>query len=303
MNKILYIILCIFLYTPLAPGDDIDRELSEIAGEQIRSRTRAMIHAGIPREQALRMTRMMIRNRYQQHNILAAQQIVMDAARRGLATGPIINKAYEGIAKNVPEGRVIQAMKNIRERYSYAYRTAGELSPGSGRIGEIGNILAEGLAAGVTEGDVERTMAQLKERAQRMSPSATEALAKESLLSLRTMARRGVSSAQAADVVCHALKQQYAAQDMKQMRQAFRTQSMNTDPNGLARQYAQRVKQGAAAGNLGARQMKIGGGASGGFGRPSVSGGPGGPGGSGSSGGSGGRGGSGSSGGHGRGGR
>ena len=73
-------------------GDGVD-------SEQIRAQSRAMTDAGIPDEEATKITRMMTQNRFQQKNILRAQQTLLNAMKNGLPIEPIMNKAYEGMAK------------------------------------------------------------------------------------------------------------------------------------------------------------------------------------------------------------
>jgi hypothetical protein len=255
MKRILPIILVVFLCVLPAWGDEVDDGLPDKATEQIRTRTRAMINVGIDKDEAVNMTRMMIQNRFQNRNTLRAQQIVIDATKKGLPAGPVMNKAFEGMAKNVPEDRVVQAMEKTRDRYSNAYRYANEFTQNRKKANDIGNALAQGFAAGMAKGDVERTMERLRERTRQMTRTRTEELANESCLALRTMTRRGVSSEVAADVVGMALQQKYTAQEMKQMHHMFMTRSMNVDPNKLAQHYAYAIKQGVRAGNLNRSQM------------------------------------------------
>jgi hypothetical protein len=290
MKRILPIILCFFLYLPLAIGDEVDNGLPYTATEQIKNHTRAMINAGIPSEEAIQMTRMMIENRFQQQNILQAQQTLMNTVKQGLPKDPVMNKAYEGIAKNVPAGKVVQAMEKVHNRYSYAYRKANQHAKDPGRVQNLGNSIAEGLTAGMTETDIERTIEKLEQRTRQMTQARIEALTEETFLSLKLMARRGVSSQEAAEVVCQALKQQYSVQEMKQVRHSFMMHSMNTDPTKLAHQFAHNIRQGGRPGDSGSP------GGSGSSGSPGGSGSSGGPGGSGGSSGSGGPGGSGGSG-------
>ena len=250
MKKILLIILSIFFFASLAWGDEVDDGLSNMATEQIRIHTRAMINAGIPSDDAIKMTRMMIQNRFQQKNTLRAQQIVMDTAKKNLPIEPVMNKAFEGMAKNATENQVIQAMEKTRARYSYAYSHAREFTNKRGRTDNIGNAIAKGLAAGMTEKDIERTTERLRQRTRQMTRTRTEILAEESFLALRTMARLGVSSKMAADTVCQALQQQYSAKEMKQMHHSFMTRSMSTNPAKLAYQYTHAIRKGVRAGNL-----------------------------------------------------
>lgn len=255
MKRILPIILVVFLCVLPAWGDEVDDGLPDKATEQIRTRTRAMINVGIAGDEAVKMTRMMIQNRFQHRNTLRAQQIAIDAIENGLPAEPVMNKAFEGMAKNVPEDRVVQAMEKTRDRYSYAYSHANQFTQNRGKTNDIGNALAQGVAAGMAKGDVDRTMEELRQRTRQMTRSRTEELAKESCLALRTMARRGVPSEIAADVVSMALQEKYTAQEIKQMHHLFMTRSMSADPTKLAQHYAYAIEQGVRAGNLSSSQM------------------------------------------------
>ncbi|MES0446531.1 MAG: hypothetical protein ABUJ92_08315, partial [Desulfobacterales bacterium] len=255
MKKILPIILVVFLCVLPAWGDEVDDGLPDNAGERIRTRTRAMISVGIDGDEAVKMTRMMIQNRFQNRNTLRAQQIAIDAIENGLPAEPVMNKAFEGMAKNAPEDRVVRAMEKTRDRYSHAYSYANQFTQNRDKTNDIGNALAQGFAAGMAKGDVDRTMEELRQRTRQMTRSRTEELAKESCLALRTMARLRVPSEIAADVVTMALQQKYTAQEMKQIRHLFRTRSMSVDPTKLAQHYAYAIEQGVRAGNLSNSQM------------------------------------------------
>jgi len=84
-----------------------------------------------------------------------------------------------------------------------------------------------------------------------------EELAQESFLSLRDMARLGVSSKIAKDVVCHAYNQQYSAQEMKRLRHSFMRHSMSTNPVKLANQYSHAISHGVRAENLSSNQIDM----------------------------------------------
>lgn len=250
MKNFLIIILGICLCSSLAFGDEVDRKLSTIGNEQIRVHTRAMINAGIPSDEAIKMTSLMIQNNYQYQNTLRAQKILIDTVKEGLPDKPVMNKAYEGIAKNVPENRVIQAMENTRSRYSIAYRHARSITQNSDRVNDIGKTIAESLTAGIHRTDILQIMERLQNRTRQMTRNNTEAFAEEIFLSLRDMARRSVSSKLATDVVGKALEQQYSVQEIKQMRHSFISRSMNIDPTELANQYGYDIEHGVRAKNL-----------------------------------------------------
>ena len=254
MKKLLIIILGICLCSSLAFGDELDRKLSAIGNEQIRVHTRAMINEGIPIDEAIKMTRLMIQNNYQDQNILRAQKILIDTVKEGLPDKPVMNKAYEGIAKNVQEDRVVEAMEKTRTRYSVAYRHARSITQNPVRVNDIGKTIAEGLTAGIDNKDAHQIMENLQNSTRQMTRNNTEAFAEEIFLSLRDMARRSVLSKIATDVVCKALEHQYSIEEIKQMRHSFISRSMNFDPTILAIQYGHDIEHGVRAKDLNDRQ-------------------------------------------------
>ena len=254
MKKLLIIILGICLCSSLAFGDELDRRLSTIDNEQIRVQTRAMINAGIPGDEAIKMTRLMIQNNYQYQNTLRAQKILIDTVEEGLPDKPVMNKAYEGIAKNVQEDRVIEAMEKTRTRYSVAYRHARSITQNPVRVNDIGKTIAEGLTAGINNKDAYQIMESLQNSTRQMTRNDTEAFAEEIFLSLRDMARRSVLSKIATDVVSKALEHEYSVEEIKQMRHSFISRSMNIDPTILAIQYGHDIDHGVRAKDLNNRQ-------------------------------------------------
>jgi len=254
MKKLLIIILGICLCSSPAYGDELDPKLSTIGNEQIRVHTRAMINAGIPGDEAMKMTRLMIQNNYKDQNILRAQKILIDTVREGLPDKPVMNKAYEGIAKNVQEDRVVGAMEKTRTRYSVAYRHARSITQNPVRVNDIGKTIAEGLTAGINNKDAYQIMESLQNSTRQMTRNNTEAFAEEIFLSLRDMARRSVLSKIATDVVSKALEHEYSVEEIKQMRQSFISRSMNFDPTILAIQYGHDIEHGVRAKDLNNRQ-------------------------------------------------
>lgn len=251
MKKIFVMAFGFFLFASVALGDEVDRGLSSMATEQVRVSTRQMIRSGINGYDALKMTRLMLENRFRQEHTLRAHQIIIDAHKEGLPVEPIMSKAYEGIAKQIKDKNIVQAMEKVQSRYSFAYKQANELTPNKAQIRLIGNNIAEGLAAGVNDHDVGRIRDRLQQRAKQMTNAEMDDLALETLRSARDMARLGVSSKSTADIVCQALQHHYSAEKMKRMRKSFRTQSRNSSPTTLAERYLDAIRGGRSVESLG----------------------------------------------------
>lgn len=320
MKKLILIILAGFLCTGVALADNVDDGLPAGTGNAVKASTRAMIKAGVKAEQGMEMTRAMLKNRYQEQQIVKAQECIIEAARQGMPTEPIMNKAHEGMAKTVSPERVVQAMTQVQGRYAKAYNMTSDLNIGPQARNQIGNLMADAMTAGLHDGSANQIMQQLQHNLQNMGDSSEAGqLAQETGLTARTMARAGVDADTTTEVICLALKNQFQAKEMTQLRQQFQTQSRYSDPQQLAHQFAHSLQQGQRTGAQGTLGNGLGssvgegngGAAAGGFGGASgasgssggASGGGGSSGGAGGSGGSGGSGGGGSGGGSGSGGR
>jgi hypothetical protein len=250
MKKIFLIAFVVFFCASVALGDEVDTGLSSMATEQIKVSTRQMIRSGINSDDALKMTRLMLENRFREEHALRAHQIITDAHKEGLSVEPIMSKAYEGIAKQVKDRNIVEAMEKVRYRYSFAYKQANELTPDKSRIRLVGNTIAEGLAAGMNDDDVGRVIYRLQHREQQMTNAQVGDLAGETFRFARDMARLGVSSRSTADVVCQALQHRYGAKEMTRLRKSFMKHSRNYSPTTLSERYLDAIRRGRSVENL-----------------------------------------------------
>lgn len=251
MKKALVAIAVILFLVSAARADVLDGALGDQATEQVRASTREMIRIGMPEDDSLRFTREMIQHRYQDREILAAHTIVREMVREGLPGRAAMDKALEGMAKQVRAQDTIRAMEQVRSRYSHAYRQAGEITGQGPASASLGDIMAEGMAAGMTEADVEAIKLRLQDRQRSMTRDEIHRLSHESFMAAREMVRRGAGGRAASEVVCQALQQAYGAGDMQRLRLSFMHQSRTGDPAGLAAQYAAQIRSGAGAEGLG----------------------------------------------------
>lgn len=306
MRKTISVIAAALFVATLARADVIDDSLGDRATMQVRTSTREMVRLGMPEDDAIKLTRQMIQNRYQEQEILAAHKVIKEMVQEGLPDKPATDKAFEGMAKKVGAQNTIRAMEQTRSRYAYAYRQARSIAGQTQTTAALGNTIAEGMAAGMTEGDVDAIRLKLQTRQRTMTRDQLHQLSQESFMAAREMARRGAGGTAASEVVCQALQHSWNAQEMERLRHTFMNQARLGNPSGLAARYANQIRNGVGSGALGDTGSGSGGqgsmsGAGGqGSGGPSGSGGSSGGGadssggGSGSSGGSGGSSGSGS---------
>ncbi|HSQ85965.1 MAG TPA: hypothetical protein VLM43_14730 [Desulfobacterales bacterium] len=179
MKKILIAILAIAFFVPSAFGDELGRELSTINNEQIRTQTRAMVNAGIPVDDAVKVTRLMIENNYKNQNTIRAQNILIETVKENLPVKPVMNKAFEGIAKNVNQDLVVRAMEQTRQQYSYAYKHARQITQDKDQMHHIAKAIAEGLRAGIHNTDAVEVMNRIQNRTQQRTQVNMESLPKK----------------------------------------------------------------------------------------------------------------------------
>jgi hypothetical protein len=272
-------------------ADAVDEGLPPTVSERVRNQAREMIRAGVPVDDAVNMTRSMVQNQYREELTVRAQRQVIAACDEGLPPEPLMNKLREGLAKQVPPERVVEAIQTVRERYAHAYRHARELTDDPVGQEDLGEALAQGLAAGMQPRDMARMQERVRERDRLKACDDCPRLALESALAARDMARLGVDSDTAGNVVCEALERGYGSPEMHRMRHRFRARAHQEDPQEVAHRYARAFRNGqdpaddnVAANRVGRHQNRAGnrdGGGSGGGGSGGGSGGGGSGGGSG----------------------
>ena len=278
----------LFILAATASADEVEQRLSQLP-PPVQERTREMIRAGVRTEDAVQLVQGMQTNRFQMEHMLKAQAIVLEAQDKGLPPMPVINKALEGMAKQVPPERTLQAMETVRSRYAFAYGQSSALTPEKKHAERLGNLLAESLAAGFSEQDASRMVSRLQEQSPNLSTEGLSQLADACLAMARDMSRFGVSSALTGQVIFGAITNGLSASAIASMHQSLLAQSQNQSAQSLAQGLAQGLQQGQTSHGMNSPGQSgvSGSGSSGGGGGPGGAGGGGG-GGSGGPGGSGG---------------
>ena len=169
----------------------------------------------------------------------------MNAHQQGLTPEPIINKAYEGMTKQVAPGNIVQAMKTVQSRYVFAHRQVQKLTDRKSHVTQMGHIIAAGLAAGMDPIGLETIVNELQTRVKGMTTDRQAALAIETFKAARDMARLGVTSSQTVSVVVTALQHQFDNSQMQNMRTAFIRNSRTTAPQSLAAGFAAAIAKGS----------------------------------------------------------
>lgn len=291
MRRLIAITTVLMLLGTTVYGADPESRLPSGASEQIRASVRDAIRAGGDPDEVVSLTTKMEESRFSESLMIRAHEIVIKARQEGLPVQPIVNKAFEGIAKRVEAERTVKAMDLVRSRYSVAFAAARTVTTDEKQRQALGTAIAEGMTAGVREKDVTRITDSIRQQERRLSRDQRAELAVQSFQTVREMARFGVSSETVADVVCQALQHQFTAREMTQMRNTFVTEARSGKTESIAQQYGARISGGARAGGLGTGAGGDSGsggrgpGSSAGSGSDSGSGSPGGSGGSGGAGG------------------
>ena len=240
--RLFLIMLCWCAATAYA---DEPVSLSQQAMEAVQQQTREMSALGISE----------VQNQFQKQNRIRAQEVVMSAAKAGLPTEPVMSKAMEGMAKQVREQQVIQAMETVRSRYANAHQMAKALSENEESVDALTRSIADSMAAGMRSEDMQAVAAQIQTRQQTRTRNQTEndQLAIQTMQTVCTMARLGVHSADVSDTLCRTLQNQYTDREMKQLRQRMAQNSQLATPQQIASRHAGAIGKGghdgAAGGN------------------------------------------------------
>jgi hypothetical protein len=241
MKTFAWIVVILCCCTSVAFADEW-QGLSLQARENVQLQTREMSALGIPEAQAQTMLTLMVRNRFAEKNMVRARQVVMDAARAGLPTEPVMSKAMEGMAKQVREQQIIAAMETVRNRYAYAEQMARSLSTEKKNVEAMRNAIADSLAAGMQTANLEAVRTQLQTqtqtRQQTRNRAEDDALAVQTMQTVRTMARLGINSPEIADILNQAIRNTYTHREMEQLRLRIATNSPQESPGKIASRYA-----------------------------------------------------------------
>ncbi len=226
---------------PGARGDDAPPS-PDPRRQETRAREIVLADAGDPL--GAEMVRAMRHHGFSEGMIARARAICGQAQESGLPLDPVRNKAREGIGKGADPGAIVAAMDKVRARHAFAAETVARIPVTGDRSRTAAVALADGLAAGLTPADALRIAGALGHRLESMDPETGDAIALESLITSRDMARLGVASQRVAGAVTGSIEKGYSAQQIHEFRQAFMAQSRQAEPDGLAGRYANAIRGG-----------------------------------------------------------
>ena len=103
MFRISILTMTMLFFISMAAADETAGDSSGPASERIRANERAMVRAGVPRKDAAHLTRLMMENRFREQHTVRVQNLVIETVEKDLPYKPVMNKAFEGIAKNIAQ--------------------------------------------------------------------------------------------------------------------------------------------------------------------------------------------------------
>lgn len=266
MKKVFIICMAIFFCAAVALADSVEEGLPETATEQVKNSTRQMLDQGFNAENVIDMTRQMLANNFREQHVLQAHAILMNARKQGMQTEPIMNKAQEGLAKQIQARAVVRAMERVRSRQAFASKRAKAITNDKSKINQMTTILAGSMAAGMNHEDADRIMQALQERTRNMARAHAEDFAMQTLMTTQTMARLGMHSQAVGDSICQALEKGYSAQEMHRMQHTMMAKAGHSFSEGHSRDAGQQGGQGGMGGHGGDSGGGHGGGSGGGSG-------------------------------------
>ncbi|KAA0258567.1 hypothetical protein FHQ18_05255 [Deferribacter autotrophicus] len=226
-----------------------EEELLEQTPVQLKAKVQEMLAAGIKSEDALNMVKNMLQQRVQTRYAAKVIDAILEAKKQGLPVGPMVSKVNEGLAKNVSTEKIYEALNQVRNRYAYAYQKVERMKLNAQMRARVAQNIVDAMAAGMKKEHMDDMIKALEQKMDRVKEKENYAL--EVTEMAKEMARHGVSSDEAKDVINNAMKHEFTAREMKEMREAFMEQARMGDPKDIAEQMSENMEHGARGADVG----------------------------------------------------
>ena len=251
IKKTILFLSLIFFLPAILHADILDEELPADTPLQVKEKARQAIQLGIQNQGIVQMTQTMLENRFSNQEMLNAYEIMMEAKRADIPEEPIMNKLYEGIAKKVQSKSIIKAMEKVQTRYKTASDLAQGMTGDRVQSRVLTRDIAESMTAGMNSNDIEKIGKMLNSRTREQSGKENSGLAEQTFEAVKTMARIGVESEPAAEVIGDALMQGYNQNNMVKLKKAFIAQARTrTNPSELAKYFSYSIRAGVSVDDL-----------------------------------------------------
>lgn len=103
----------------------------------------------------------MLRNRFQEDNVVRAQQIAMQNFKDCFSVDPVMSKVFEGMAKGMTDDKIIAAMEQVQYRQAFTFQIARKLSNDPQTVNIIAQTAYDALSARMQEKEMEQIAARL----------------------------------------------------------------------------------------------------------------------------------------------
>jgi hypothetical protein len=252
MKKLLFILMIMCFIPAFGFADEVDDGLPADTPAQVKESARQAISLGVQNHGVINMTQTMLQNKYTEKQMLAAHEVLINARKQNLDTEPIMNKFNESVAKKEKASKSIKAMEKVRSNYETASGLAGRMTQDKTQTRAMTQELAECMNAGVTTKNMEQISTMLQTRTKDMKMEDAQALNKGTLVTVKQMAGSGADSGSVTNVVKNAFEKGYTVRDMEKLGNTFTEQVKNASSStALANSYANAVKNGAKADDVG----------------------------------------------------
>ena len=240
MKRIIICTMAFFLSYSLAFSQAwADDPVSQQTRTRQSAELRQLVDMGVPETVAHKM-----QSRFEASQMVQVQSILQTAKAQGLPIEPLADKALEGIAKNVPADRIVQAMEQVQSRYAAAMADAQEITPTQTRQRSLTRTMAQAMSAGMQPEEIEAIADRLRTRKRTMTRDECDQLAETTFTAARDMVRMGASGEVVADTINVAIEEGYTADQMQHIRSQFMHQAQQIDANMVANQFRERVRTG-----------------------------------------------------------
>ncbi len=236
--------ICLLMFAAGAIGDIVDDSLPTDTPLAVKAGTRQVIQSGMAPQPLITLTQAMLQHRFDEMQIQRVHALLVDASASGTPEHQLMNKAFEGLAKNVPPSMIINAMETVQARNVFAYQHAAKFNGQPDKTRSLGQMLAASLAAGLSKKDANEIIVQLQRRENSQRSDMAYELALESFQTARNISRLGVSSQAVTGIITQALSKGYSHEDIQSLRNDFMTQAQNTEPQELAHAFASAMQAG-----------------------------------------------------------
>lgn len=252
MKKLILVIMIVCLMPVFSYADEIDSALPSDTPAKVKESARQAIQIGVENQGVIQMTQVMLQNQYQEKQMIQAHEVLMKAKQENLPQEPVMNKFNESVANKEKAKNTVKAMDNVRKQYKTASDLAGTMTQDREQARVLTEDTAQCMAAGMKSGDMKKIAASLQDRTKNMTQQDAQAYRTGTLNAVKQMSQTGASSGSTSNMVRNAMKKQYSMQEMGKLQTTFTAQVKNAgEATALANSFANAIKNGANADNVG----------------------------------------------------